>query len=548
MSLLEVVSLGAFVPLISLFSQADPLAEFPRITEFFPWLLQVSLKWLIFYAFCLLGLVFFVKNLYVTLHYWILSKYTAMLSRNLRSRLLGLYLQQDYLFYTQSEVGEISQNINVEFQRVQNTIVTLIHMMSDIGLTLGLCGFMLYYEPFGTIFAILLILLTSYVYFLLFGGKVKSWSTARLDQDTKAMRFFSLFFQSVKDMLVYGIRQDMRRHIDRYIFVARHMEQRQNFVNSLPRVFLELVGVASLAILVLSMLLANKTLNEIIIVLGLYTIVAFKLFPVAIRMVSQLQLVRSNLVVIQRLAELKEQLEGKIKTVGISAEKLQFRNSIVFRDVSFSYPQAEQDSLKNLSCRINQGEMIGIIGASGSGKTSFVDAVAGLIAPKSGSIEVDGVNIQDNLQAWQQAIGYVTQSTQIFYGSILENISLNFASQDYDLKKLWGALEQTQMKAFVESLPHGIDTQLGDKGAKLSGGQRQRIGIARALYRDAQLLVFDESTNALDSKTEQQLLKAIQALKPHKTLLFITHNTSALGQCDRVFRFENGELSEEKNI
>jgi ABC-type multidrug transport system fused ATPase/permease subunit len=199
-------------------------------------------------------------------------------------------------------------------------------------------------------------------------------------------------------------------------------------------------------------------------------------------------------------------------------------------------------SLSSLSIVIQQGESVGLIGSSGSGKSTLVDIILGLLPPSNGQVKVNGQDIQGNLRAWQDQIGYVAQSIYLTDDTLRHNVAFGLPDEEIDEAAVHRAIKQAQLEEFIASQPDGLETIVGERGIKLSGGQRQRIGIARALYHDPSVLVLDEATSALDSETEKGVMQAITALKGSKTIIMVAHRLSTIEHCDRLYRLEQGRV------
>ena len=226
-------------------------------------------------------------------------------------------------------------------------------------------------------------------------------------------------------------------------------------------------------------------------------------------------------------------------------EKLKLENQIELSHISFHYPDSDKYIFKDAHMVVPKGKSVGIIGASGAGKSTIVDVLLGLLHAQEGEITCDGVNIFKNYESWLAQVGYIPQSIYLIDESIRDNIAFGIDRDKISDERIWEVLEEAQLKEFVEELPEGLDTTIGDRGVRLSGGQRQRIGIARALYNDPEILVFDEATSALDTETEAAVMEAVEHLRGRCTLLMIAHRTSTLSGCDRVYRVQNQGLTRE---
>lgn len=223
-------------------------------------------------------------------------------------------------------------------------------------------------------------------------------------------------------------------------------------------------------------------------------------------------------------------------------EKMDFRDKLSIENLVFSYPDASEPVLKDVSFQIECGSSVGFVGTTGSGKTTMAELILGLFTPGQGKITVDGKDIQANLPGWQALLGFVPQDIYLLDDSIRANVALGIAPEDVDEGALQDALASAQLGDFIASLPEGDRTVVGENGVLLSGGQRQRIGIARALYRKPSVLVFDEATSALDNDTEAAVVSAIEALRGTHTLIIVAHRLTTIASCNKVYRFEHGTV------
>ena len=230
---------------------------------------------------------------------------------------------------------------------------------------------------------------------------------------------------------------------------------------------------------------------------------------------------------------------------------ISFQRELVLQDICWSYEEGQKDTIHDLNLTIRKGDAIAFIGESGAGKSTIADIILGLYKPQKGHIYMDGTDIQEIPQQWRQIIGYVPQSIYLLDDTIRNNIAFGIEPEGIDDGKIWKVLELAQLKGFVEKLPEGLDTMLGEMGIRFSGGQRQRIAIARALYYDPEILVLDEATSALDNKTEEAVMEAVDMLQGWKTLIIIAHRLSTIRKCDHVYEIKDGRLIEkgsERNL
>tara|TARA_B100000795_G_C22676372_1_gene389939 strand:- start:40 stop:936 length:897 start_codon:yes stop_codon:yes gene_type:complete len=283
----------------------------------------------------------------------------------------------------------------------------------------------------------------------------------------------------------------------------------------------------------------NTGLVDVLPSLALFGAAAFRILPSINRILNSSQLLRFSIPNISRLYNEFQIIIPK-NTNSKSSKKIKFKKQISLKNVTFTYPESNKKILDNCSLNVYAGECLGIIGASGAGKSTLVDNILGLFIPNSGKITVDGQDIQNNMRSWQDQIGYVSQNLFLMDTTITSNVAFGIPPEKINIKSVKKALKMAQLDEFVSLLPDGMDTVLGERGVKLSGGQRQRIGIARALYHNPSVIILDEATNALDSKTEIEVMKSVLSLKGSKTIIMIAHRLSTLKKCDRIFRVSAG--------
>jgi ABC-type multidrug transport system fused ATPase/permease subunit len=279
-------------------------------------------------------------------------------------------------------------------------------------------------------------------------------------------------------------------------------------------------------------------------ILGVFGASAFRLLPSVNRLLNAVQSMRFSETVIDSLYN-ELRLPAPDLARRSPPPREEFQKEIRVSEVTFTYAGASRPALSNVSFNVAKGESVGLVGPSGSGKSTAIDVVLGLLTPSSGTVVVDGIDIQENLRRWQDQIGYVPQSIFLTDDSLLRNVAYGIAPDDVDIEAVHRAIRAAQLEEFVAGLPEGLATVVGERGVRLSGGQRQRIGIARALYHDPAVLVLDEATSALDTATERGVMQAVEALHGSKTILIVAHRLSTVENCDRILRLHEGRLVEE---
>ena len=307
-------------------------------------------------------------------------------------------------------------------------------------------------------------------------------------------------------------------------------------ISMLPQMFTE-VGLA-IGLTVIIIVSLYSTSGNLVLLLGIFAIAGVRLLPSLRTIMASWSSIRYNRYTIDTLRDAEEVSKNSATTT----DRFHFEHSIELRNLGFSFEDSETPLFDNFSLAINKGERIGIRGASGVGKTTLFNVILGLYRPTSGAIYVDGEELKEsNIRKWQNSIGYVSQSVFIADSTLLENIALGCDSSTIDLERIRSVIELADLTEFVASLPDGIYSRIGEQGSKISGGQRQRIGIARALYKNSEILFFDEATSSLDNKTEENINNAIHNLSLKNsslTIVIIAHRESSLEYCDRIITLE----------
>lgn len=330
------------------------------------------------------------------------------------------------------------------------------------------------------------------------------------------------------------------------IFQAADYELRRGqainiFASMSPRFLIESLG---LVIIVIAAFYFSRqsSFMEAIPILGALAIGAQKLLPLFQQFYVAWTSLKGNYESLQDVASLLNESSG-VSTKLLSNEMMAFHNSIEIRNITFGHDESNQIIFRGLNLHINQGDRIGIIGDSGAGKSTFVDIIAGLLFPSSGGVFIDNIQLTpSNASSWMRLLAYVPQNIFLSDESILENIAIGESKNNIDLSLISSSLESSSLTNFISTLPNGIHTKVGERGMKISGGQRQRIGIARALYKQAKVIIFDEATSALDSFTENEVMDSIYEMDKNITMFVIAHRTSTLKSCNKIIKIENSSI------
>lgn len=540
---MEMLGIGLVIPALALMMKRDVVAEYPALA---PWLNSLgnpSHDRLVITCMLTLVGIYAVKALYLGFLAWRQARFAFGFQAELSQRIFAAYLSQPYTFHMQRNSAQLIRSIIGQVDEVRWVLQIGLLLAAECLVLLGILALLLVVEPLGILLVASTLGLAVWGFQSLTRDRILRWGVARQAHEGLRLQHLQQGLGGVKDVKVLGREGGFLAQYWTHNNGNAQVGQRQSTLEALPRLWLELLAIIGLAVLVLVMIGQGKPIESLVPTLGLFGAAALRLMPSVNRMLSSVQNVQFFLPALDNLHD-ELQLVGSVHAPK-QRWPLPFKNMLEIDQVSFRYPSAEAQALCGVSLAIPRGASVGFIGTTGSGKSTLVDIILGLLTPSNGAVRVDGIDIQTNLRGWQDQIGYVPQSIYLTDDSLRRNVALGLPDDQIDENAVLRAIHASQLEQFVKELPKGLDTMVGERGIRLSGGQRQRIGIARALYHDPPVLVLDEATSSLDTATERGVMEAVRALKGDKTLLIVAHRLSTVEHCDRLFRLEQGRVVEE---
>ncbi len=539
---LEVVGVAALLPLLQLVTGVDKRSGalgwvWRHTGEPDDRRLALLIALVVFGAFVLKALVT------VAFRWWMLGFISAQEGET-AVLLLRRYLAAPYWMHLQRNSADLVRTMNDAVNQTYSlTVAGLIAAITEAATVAAIGLVLLVAEPVPALLALAYFALA----WILFSRLVRRRAVRAGEhmQDASYGMYVSAF-QALGGVKEITVRRSAAHFVERYAESrARYTRARRmsGFLTELPRYYLELVFIVGVTFLTVVVFAQNPTARAIS-TLALFVGAGFRMLPSLVRGLASAQMVRIGRKGVSLLVA--DLAEGAIPGSGRSddprAAPLAVRQGIEIRDVSFRYSPDAPDVLHHVSLSVPAGTSVALVGSSGAGKTTLVDVLLGLQTPAAGSILVDGVDIAEVLPSWQRALGLVPQDVYLLDDTLRANITFGERPEDADPGRLRSAVARAQIEAFVDSLPDGLDTVIGERGSRLSGGQRQRVGIARALYLEPAVLVLDEATSALDNETEQRITRTIECLSGSMTLVVVAHRLSTVRGCDRVVFLADGTV------
>ena len=540
---------GSVVPFLTILSDPSRIHEIGILSwayEFggfegtYPFLVAVGLATLA---------IILSTSLLQLLRVYVVTRYAQKRVHSLSRRLLALYLRQPYEFFLDRHSSAMSTRILQEAgQAISGYLAPAAHIVASVLTIAALLGLLLWINPavavsvfaaFGGIFGLTYLLVRTRL------GRLGPLRAAANQERFKSSREV---LGGIKDVKLHG--RELT-YLSRFSAASDRMTRMTitaNLISALPTQVIQAIALGSIILICLALLDPaamddGSALAELVPLLGVIAFAAQKMMPEFGKVYTHMTQMKFGQAVVELIYDdFHDSLTRQGNLSRVRPEPLGLSRTLELDGVSYRYPNASDQNLTDINLTIRAGERIGIVGSTGAGKTTLADLVLGLLQPTNGVLRVDGVDItDDNLRAWQAGVGYVPQDIFLLDATITENIAFGVAPDQIDVDRVTEVARIAQLDGFVRAeLPEGYDTSVGERGVRLSGGQRQRIGIARALYHNADLIVFDEATSALDNATEREVMAAVEALPGDKTVLMIAHRLSTVKKCDRIIVMDKG--------
>lgn len=541
--LLEVFSIALILPLVTILINPKKLDFLNNYFDFENLISNISNNEIIIYGVSFFLIIIFFKIIALLLLNIYKTNFYYHVRVKLTKTLFHIYMNENYLFHVYNNSSVLITNVHGEISIYVKKILNIFSIIFlDLILFFFLLSILLNIRIFETLFALAAFFIFLLTYYYLIKKRLDFWAKERQKKDRSKLKHIQQSLFGIREIKIYLKEFFFEKILLDTVKKRETIAKKVAYISPLPRYFLELGTVVFILIFAIFFTRTENFL-QLMPEFALYFASFLRMLPVLIKLVNNFQTIKLGVPTVNTLhAELTRISSDEQKNQeNLEKIKMNFDKSIKFQNVGFNYPSNNASVLKNLDLEFNQGKIIGITGSTGSGKTTFLNLLTGLIKPTEGKIFCDLIDINKQNLNWKKKISYVPQKTFLIDDTIKNNIIFGKV-EEFDTKKFDDALKLSNLEKFIGNLQEGIDTIVGEGGAQLSGGQIQRISIARALYNSPEILIFDEATNALDDKTEKNIISEIFNLKGKCTIFLVTHNKNLTINCDENYLVENKNI------
>lgn len=540
---LEILGISLIIPILSIFVGEDYL----EYTKYLFFIKSNDKKELLTLVLILFSFIYFLKFIIMVILAYTQSTFSYSIYTRLSKRIFRKYIYENYLFHLKSNSSELLRNITSECNLFSFGIIyPFIKLVSESIILIAISTLLFLYSPTSSFLVITFFMISSILIFKITSMNLKEMGASRQFHSSRMIKQVNQALGSIKEIIIYKLHNFFLKKYDYHNFLYARSGKIKDILTELPRLILELITVLSFLCLIALLLNQGKSISEVFVIIGVFTFASVRLLPTVVKIVKSIQTIKYNSSVMNLIFdEIKDIPNDEINSQIEKNIDFQFKN-LILKNVSYSYSSSNENKdyvLKNIDLDLAKGDKIGIKGKTGSGKTTLINLITGLIKNYEGEILLNDNDFNINLSNWQNKIGYVPQSVYLADESALFNITLT-DKKNVDFHKVQNILKIVGLYDFFNTLPKKLETRVGERGSQLSGGQCQRLGIARALYRDPSIIILDEATSALDQSTENSILKSLFVNNKDKTILTISHRNEALKFCNKIIEVKQASINE----
>ncbi len=551
---LETLGVSMMLPVVEAIMSPDKIMENELVSGIAAFLHINSSRELIFWMLSAMIFLFVFKNAYLLFQTYVQNTFVTRNRNRMISRVMREFLNRPYEDYLGADIPTVFRLTDSDIPNAFQLILVLIQMTTEIVVAVSIClVLVVWVSPAISIGCAVLFLGMTLMITKVLKPRLNAIGKKNQAIQSRIAKWRIQSIYGLKDVKVLHREEFFVRNYYESGAVGANVARNYAVMNNTPRLLIETVFIAAMLIFLMIYMRQGGEVSVLLPQLGAFAAAAVRVMPATNRINTYLSEIAYAQPCLDYLYEnltenMKQDVNGSV--TGLAGEREQEKQPITLTDrivldhISFTYPNTDKPIFTDAHMEVKKGQSVGIMGPSGAGKSTIVDILLGLLHVQAGTITCDGRDIFENYPSWLSRIGYIPQSIYLIDESIRDNIAFGIDADKIDDKRIWEVLEEAQLKSFVEELPEGLETTIGDRGVRISGGQRQRLGIARALYHNPEILVFDEATSALDGDTEAAVMEAVNSFHGKKTMVIIAHRLNTIAKCDVIYKVENEKITQ----
>ena len=558
---LETLGVSMMIPVFNVIMDLESLMANEYVQKIMEILHISTSRQLIVLILVAVMLLFVIKNVFILFQTYVQNTFVTRNRNRMITRVMRDFLNRPCEEYLGADMPTVFRLTDSDIPNAFQLILVMIQMVTEIVVSVCICAVLLIVSPIMTLFIVVLFLGMTIILTKILKPRLNRIGRKNQEIQSRIAKWRIQSIYGLKDVKVLNREEFFVRNYYESGSIGADVARNYAVLNNLPRVLIETIFIVCMMAYIMVYMLNGGNMNVLLPQLAAFVVAAIRIVPSANRINNYIAQIAYSQPCLDYLYEnlsesMKLDVNGSVtgyadkEDEAKQGEKLDQKEKLVLNDkielnhITFAYPNTEKNIFTDAHMEVKRGQSVGIMGPSGAGKSTIVDILLGLLHAQNGTITCDGKNIFDNYESWLAQIGYIPQAIYLVDESIRDNIAFGIDADKIDDKRIWEVLEEAQLKEFIESLPEGLDTKIGDRGVRLSGGQRQRIGIARALYHNPEILVFDEATSALNNDTEKAVMDAVNSFHGKKTMIIIAHRLNTIAKCDVIYKVEDEKIVE----
>lgn len=547
--ILETLSISAMLPVVWVIIDAESVQQ----NKYCQWIMELlhiqNMQGFIIMLLVALMIMYILKNAYLLLLTSEQNRFISVNRNRLISQVLREFLNRPYEFYLDADIPTVFRLTDSDIPNVFGILMAIISLASEVVVFVLICGVLIVTDWKLVLVLIFISGIVTLVLFKVLKPKLNSLGMTNQAIQSRIAKWRIQAIYGIKDVKVLHRESFFADNYESNGKIGAKLNQKYAIINALPRILIETIFMVSILGYLVVCVALGDDMTQMLPTLTAFGLAAVRLLPCVNRIntyLTDISYFRPCLDYVyenMNINEISKKTNQTLLPVD-ETKTMELKDRIELKDIVYAYPNTDVLIFDHADMEIPYGKSIGIMGPSGAGKSTIVDILLGLLKVHEGQILCDGDNVFENYPAWLAQIGYIPQSIYLVDEPIRNNIAFGIADDEIDDNRIWQVLEEAQLKEFIQTLPEGLDTTIGDRGVRLSGGQRQRLGIARALYHNPEILVFDEATSALDNETEAAVMEAINSFHGKKTMVIIAHRLNTIEKCDIIYKVEGGKITQ----